>query len=253
MSRLLVAAALAAAVAGGDPAAGRVDPARYDAFWLWAGVSPQPVLARARNLYLLRGQIGPPARGPGPAVMIAQGGATPHVRTSGTRVWIVFRAHTLDWPPATYDLVLAELARWRAAGDDVAGVQIDFDARTRRLGQYAVFLKDLRTRLPADCGLSITGLMDWGRQADPAALGALAGAVDEVVLQTYQGRSTLPDYPVYLARLGRFPIPFRIGLVEGGAWRAPPGLEANPNFRGYVVFLRNPPPPGARGDRRGGV
>ncbi len=36
-------------------------------------------------------------------------------------------------------------------------------------------------------------------------------------------------------------LPFRIGLLQGGEWQKPPGLEANPWFRGYVVFLRNLP------------
>jgi hypothetical protein len=43
-----------------------------------------------------------------------------------------------------------------------------------------------------------------------------------------------------MASLGRMTIPFRIGLAEGGEWSAPPGLAANPWFRGYVVFLDNP-------------
>ena len=71
-------------------------------------------------------------------------------------------------------------------------------------------------------------------------LDALAGAVDEVVLQIYQGRRVIPGYAGYLARLDRMKIPFRIGLLQGGEWQAPPGLEANPHFRGYVVFLLNP-------------
>ena len=66
--------------------------------------------------------------------------------------------------------------------------------------------------------------------------------VDEVVLQTYQGRRTIPGYEAYLAGLGRMRAPFKIGLVEGGDWTAPPGLAANPWFRGYVVFLKNTPP-----------
>ena len=61
--------------------------------------------------------------------------------------------------------------------------------------------------------------------------------VDEIVVQTYQGRATIPGYERYLASLERLRLPYRIGLVEGGAWRAPPGLEAGAGFRGYVVFL----------------
>jgi hypothetical protein len=34
-------------------------------------------------------------------------------------------------------------------------------------------------------------------------------------------------------------VPFRIGLLQDGDWQPPDGLQANPWFRGYVVFLRN--------------
>lgn len=79
--------------------------------------------------------------------------------------------------------------------------------------------------------------MDWSANGDPTALGALAGTVDEVVIQTYQGQATIPGYESYFARLGGFPIAFKVGLVAGGQWFEPAGLAANPKFRGYVVFL----------------
>ena len=41
------------------PSPDRVDAARYEAFWLWAGVRPQPVLKRARRVYLLAAQVRP--------------------------------------------------------------------------------------------------------------------------------------------------------------------------------------------------
>ena len=194
---------------------------------------PQPVLHGARRLYLLAAQVDA-----APAVrLIAQRPAVPHVARG--EVWMVVRVGTLRWTPAVYAQVLATLARWRAAGNRVAGVQIDFDARTRHLADYATFLADLRRRLPAGCGLGITGLLDWSANGDPAGLDALAGTVDEVVLQIYQGRRVIPGYRGYLARLDRLKVPFRIGLLQGGEWRAPAGLAANPRFRGYVVFLRN--------------
>ena len=237
----VAALACAAPARAAAPRAGVVNATDYDAFWLWAGVAPQPVLDQARSLYLLAGQISPPhhARGTlaGPARLIAQRGAVPHIRQG--EVWIVYRAHTLDWPPQVYAQVLAELARWRAAGNPVVGVQVDFDARTRHLDQYAAFLADLRGRLPKDCRLGVTGLLDWSSQGDSAALTALAGVVDEVVLQTYQGRHTIPGYGAYLARLDRVRLPFKIGLVQGGEWTAPAALAEDPWFRGYVVFLRN--------------
>jgi len=238
-ARGLALASLALGLSRGMPAsAGTVRAQDYDAFWLWAGVKPQPALAKAQTLYILQGQVAAPDSQDGDGRLIAQGGAIAHL--SHGQVWLDYRVHTLRWSPAVYGQMLARLGRWRAAGNPVVGLQIDFDARTRHLDEYARFLTDLRARLPADCRLSITGLLDWSSQGDSAALDALGDVVDEVVLQTYQGRRTIPSYQAYMASLNRMTIPFRIGLAEGGNWDAPPGLAANPWFRGYVVFLTNP-------------
>jgi hypothetical protein len=94
--------------------------------------------------------------------------------------------------------------------------------------------------LPADLRLSITGLMDWSSNANPAAIAQLKGVVDEVVVQTYQGRHSIPDYAAYLPRMNRLGLPFKIGLIQGGAWEAPGYLKDSEWFRGYVVFLQNP-------------
>lgn len=209
-----------------------VDARDHDAFWLWAGVRPQPVLDRASRIYLLQGQVSA-----NPVRLIAQRPAIPRIK--GAELWMVVRVETLRWPPHITEQLLVQLARWRAAGNKVVGIQIDFDARTRHLEGYASFLTDLRKHLPADCKLGITGLLDWSANGDPAGLDALAGVADEVVLQIYQGRRVIPGYAGYLARLDRLKVPFRIGLLQGGEWQAPAGLEANPNFRGYVVFLQN--------------
>jgi hypothetical protein len=205
----------------------------YDAFWLWAGVRPQSVLAQARSLYLLQGEVtlGDPPR------LIAQRPALP--RIDHAEAWMVVRVQTLAWPETVYSQVLAALARWRASGTDVVGVQIDFDAATHHLQDYAAFLSDLRRRLPPNTKLGATGLLDWSSHGDPAGLDALGGVVDEVVLQIYQGRHVIPGYENYLARLDRLRLPFRIGLLQGGDWSPPPNLADHPWFRGYVVFLLN--------------
>jgi hypothetical protein len=230
--------ALALAACGG-PAERPVDPTEHTAFWLWGGPAPRDMLARAREIYLLDGEV------------LERGGVRFRAlrpeppRLPGKALWLVVRTDTLAWPEPAHALVKRHLAQWRAAGNRVAGVQIDFDARTRGLGGYAGFLRDIRRRLPEDTRLSITGLMDWSANGDPAALAGLAGTVDEVAIQTYQGRATILGYKRYLGRLDGFPIPFRIGLVEGGRWRQPEGLTANPKFRGYIVFLM--PRPAASG------
>lgn len=214
-------------------AANRVDARNYDAFWLWAGVKPQPVLAKAKHIYILQSQVTAGNR----VRLHNQRPAIP--RLKGPEIWMVVRVETLRWPPHIYIQVLAQLARWRAAGNKVAGIQIDFDARTRHLETYAAFLKDLRRRLPSGTRLGITGLLDWSANGDPRGLDALAGTVDEVVLQIYQGRRVIPGYAAYLTKLDRLKVPFRIGLLQNGEWKAPSGLASNRMFQGYVVFLQN--------------
>ncbi|MDT3379923.1 DUF3142 domain-containing protein [Labrys neptuniae] len=233
------ACALVIALAAGGVAAAEapVDAARHYSFWLWAGVRTQPELARARELYLLASEVG----GREPVRLLSRRSAVPHL--PDTPLWLVVRVETLAWPPQIYGQVLAQLGRWRAAGNRVIGLQIDFDARTRHLESYASFLSGLRRQLPAEYRLGITGLMDWSSNGDPKGLEALGGVVDEVIIQTYQGRRTIPGYAAYLSRLGRLRMPFRIGLVQAGDWQEPPGLTANPWFRGYVVFLQNPARP----------
>ncbi len=235
----VAAVAVTAWLLCGPATAGTVNAADYDAFWLWAGVAPQPALAKARSLYILQGQVGfSPLDSTASGHLIAQGGAMPRLHRG--EVWIVYRVHTLNWRPQIYAQILAQWRRWRDGGVPVVGIQIDFDARTRHLDDYRAFLRDLRQRLPAGCKLGITGLLDWSSQGDSATLNGLGSVVDEIVLQTYQGRRTLPGYAAYLASLERLKVPFKIGLAEGGDWSAPPELARNPQFRGYVVFLENP-------------
>jgi hypothetical protein len=230
--RGLAALGIAAALAGCGGPPGRVDARDHDTFWLWAGTRPQPVLKQAKTLYVLEGEVrGEPAR------YVPLRPQPP--RISGPEVWLVVRTDNLHWPESAYAALDWNVARW-GAENRLTGVQIDFDARTRRLGEYGAFLRGLRKRLPAGTRLSVTGLMDWSANGDPAALAQLSGTVDEVVIQTYQGRSTIAGYSAYVRKLDRFPVPFRIGLVQGGEWREPAGLRNNPGFRGYVVFLLNP-------------
>lgn len=210
-----------------------MDARDHDSFWLWAGVKPQPVLRKAKQIYLLQGQVS--AR---PYVrLVSQRPAPPRVRDAD--LWMVVRVETLCWTPAVYAQVLTQLDRW-AAGNRLVGIQIDFDARTRHLADYAAFLNDLRQRLPARYRLSITGLLDWSANGDPAGLQALGDVTDELVLQIYQGRQVIPGYRSYFRRLDDLKVPFRIGLLQGGEWTPPAGLERHPMFRGYVVFLVNP-------------
>lgn len=214
----------------GDP--NEVVADHYDSFWLWAGVKTPDHLEQAKTVYVLDGEIrGSPAR------FIALRPSIP--KAPNPQVWLVVRTNALDWPKGAAEGLARRLDGWASAGNRVEGIQIDFDAATKGIGTYATFLRQFRHRLPTRYKLSITGLMDWSANADPQALKVLAGTVDEVVIQTYQGRETIDGYDRYFEKMRGFPMPYKVGLVEGGRWIAPEGLAADPNFRGYVVFLVN--------------
>jgi hypothetical protein len=215
---------------------GRVNATDHHEFWLWAGVAPQTVLSQARSLYVLQGQIAARPDQAEPA-FIVQGFPLPS--TYPADLWVVYRVHTLRWTPRVHRLMRAQLERWLSEGINIAGIQIDFDARTQHLDDYAAFLRDLRQRLPTHLKLGITGLMDWGGNADLESLNELKEVVDEVVIQTYQGRHTISNYSAYLPGINRLQLPFKIGLVQNGEWQAPAYLGTTPWFRGYVVFLQN--------------
>jgi hypothetical protein len=132
------------------------------------------------------------------------------------------------------------MQRWQAAGNQVVGLQIDFDAATHQLADYARFLRALRQQLPPEFALGVTGLLDWAKTGDVATLNTLA--VDELVIQSYQGRHTVDNYQAYLPALARLRIPFKLGLVEGGKRdrQAEAQLQRSPWYRGTVVFMLNP-------------
>lgn len=236
MKRLFAALLAALALAGCQRAQAPlpVDPAHFDQFFLWAGVKPPPAAANARELYILGGEI----RRGGPVRLVDMRAGVPRVQ--GPKVWLTVRTERLDWDRATWDAVRAMLARWRAGVGRLEGLQIDFDASTPGLHRYRAFLEAVRRELPPGTRLSITGLLDWSANGDPVELARLAGLVDEVVIQTYQGRTTIPGYAAWFAHIDSLPLTHKIALVEGGEWTPPPALARDRRFAGYVVFLLGP-------------
>lgn len=217
----------------------RVNAAHYEDFWLWAAVKPQPVLHQAHTLYLHQGEI---ARRKGKTVLLRQGLPASKLRVDS--LWLSYRITVLELSDHHVNRILKVQAQWRKLGNTVKGIQIDFDANSHQLANYVVFLQKLRQRLPADTQLSVTGLLDWAKTGDVAQLNRLTGTIDEMVVQTYQGRHTVPRYAEYLPALLTLKIPFRIGLVQQGQWDThwQLRLATSPWYRGAVVFLINSPP-----------
>ncbi len=233
---MAVDAASTAAVPPATRAESRVEAENYRQFWLWGAVKPQPVLRQAQRLYLLQGHIGQQ----GEAVRLQPQGLPPSL-LKVPELWLSYRVATLDWQPGVVRDLLRQRASWLAKGNRVIGIQIDFDAATPKLAAYAEFLRWLRRQLPADCQLGITGLLDWGANGDIATLNGLSGVVDELVVQTYRSRATVGNYALYLPALQHLTLPFKLGLVQDGAWQLDwqRQFARQPNYRGEVVFLLN--------------
>ncbi|WP_407656518.1 DUF3142 domain-containing protein [Limnobaculum zhutongyuii] len=212
-----------------------VDASQYQKFWLWAGVRPQPVLHQMSELYLYQGEI---VRQQGKARLWSKG--IPVSRLKAPKLWLSIRVTTLDIPEPMLDAMLTLREKWVAAGNQQVGIQIDFDAASYQLDKYAEFLSRVRNKLPKDCPLSVTGLLDWAKTGNVNQLNQLP--VDELVVQTYQGRKTVTNYDAYLPALLGLTIPFRVGLVQHGEWdkQWQQRLSQSPYYGGEVVFLLNP-------------
>ncbi|TAN47451.1 MAG: DUF3142 domain-containing protein [Methylococcaceae bacterium] len=169
---------------------------------------------------------------------------------TGRPVFLVIRINgqLSDWEPAAIaQASLALVAKWRASGVPVTGLEIDHDCATSRLPDYATFIGLLR---PATAGqglpLVITALPTW--LASPA-LPHLLRQVDEAVLQLHavtNPRQGLFDPEQAEAWVKKFsaisPVKFRVALPTYGsriAW------DAN----GRVVAVESEVPKGLAGSR----
>ncbi|MEN3753528.1 DUF3142 domain-containing protein [Mangrovibacter sp. SLW1] len=227
----LLLGALPVAQSSAAPAPDSVAPSHYDAFWLWSGRRLPSGLPAIRTLYLHQGEV---LNLHGNAVFMRQGQPVSHLKVPN--IWLTVRLETLAVPDAQIGRMVNLLVRWQKAGNTVVGLQLDFDAATGRLAEYGEFLQRVRNQMPANFSLGVTGLLDWAQTGSVAQLNQLP--IDEIVVQTYQGRRTVPGYQHYLPALQGLHIPFRIGLVENGRWGSVPGeVRDSAWFRGYVVFL----------------
>lgn len=226
---------LAGFTGGAAADASRVRAAEHSAFWLWSGVSGTEEMRQAGTVYLHQGEVNLRRGKPEFERM-----GLPVSRLSFPQIWLTVRFTSLDLTDDITDRLNRLLARWHGSGNRVVGLQIDFDAATRRLAEYADFLTGLREKLPGEYALGVTGLLDWASTGDISTLNRLP--VDELVVQTYQGRHTVEGYARYLPALQQLRIPFRIGLVQHGEWdsRYEARLASSPWYRGTVVFMLRP-------------
>ncbi|RKG34026.1 DUF3142 domain-containing protein [Acinetobacter tianfuensis] len=206
----------------------------YDSFWIWGNIKSAPYLSQAKELYILQGNIHLD-QNTKQSVLTVQGIAPmsmPH-----QKIWLVYRNHHLNWNNNEFNNILKRIKRWENMGSNIEGIQIDFDAQTKNLHDYALFLTQLRSQLPQKYKLSITGLMDWSNLQNTKTLQLFRNSIDEIAIQTYQGSTTIPHYRAYLSKISALNLPFKIGLVQHGQWDRNIDFKDNPYFKGYIVFL----------------
>lgn len=201
-------------------------------FWLWPGAK-LPHTSGIDRLYLLQGFF---AARNHPTRFIDQGhNATPLKNIK--ELMLVYRLDALQ-PAANIVAQFHKDAQgWMQNGNNIIGIQLDFDSATGNIKEYNLFLQEIRQALAAKFQLSITGLMDWINV--PFAL----TTANEVVLQTYQGKHSVAQLERYLTHLQRIqhtmPIDFKLGIVQGATLplEITDSLNSNPRYRGQVIFL----------------
>ena len=149
----------------------------------------------------------------------------------------MYRNHHLQWNNQELAYILKRVKSWENAGNNIQGIQIDFDARTKNLNEYAIFLQKLRAQLPPKYKLSITGLLDWSNVQNQETLNLLRQNIDELAIQSYQGSTTIANYQNYLKKISAMKLPYKIGVVQNGLWDKSLNFNSDPNFKGFIVFL----------------
>lgn len=192
---------------------GRVNAEDYDAFWIWGNISSAPYLKAAKEIYVLQGEVRLDSQ-THHSKLIPQGVGV--LAIPQQKVWLVFRNYHLNWQGQELTQILKRIQQWENAGNHIQGIQIDFDAKTKYIHQYALFLSQLRKQLPQHYQLSITGLMDWTNVTNQETLNLLNSTIDELVIQTYQGSTTIPNYAAYLKKFSALKLPYKIGIVQYG-------------------------------------
>lgn len=215
-------------------ATSKVDANDFASFWIWGDIQTAPYLVHAKELYILQGEIRY-SKSKQISTFTPQGVSI--LKLPHQKIWLVFRTHHLAWNEQNYQTILNRLKHWRNQGNQIQGIQIDFDSKTNSLKDYAIFLQKLRQKLPQQYRLSITGLLDWTNFKDQNTLTLFRQNIDELVIQTYQGATTIPNYPEYLKRISALRLPYKVGLVQHGTWFGNSTKQKDRYFKGYVVFL----------------
>lgn len=229
-------AALCAAVGNEIDSANAETPS----YWVWAGHTLASFPADA-PLYIHQATFErPPKRSgrsirPGSVFRVRRQGVGP-IEMPHRELWLTYRVEGLVAPQQLVDLFLADASLWTHRNNAIVGLQIDFDSPTKRLGDYAKLLREVRAGLKPEYRLSVTGLADWAANAPDAALAEIAQSVDEIIFQLYRGRTPIADFERYVSQLSRVAVPYRVGILESQRNSIPAAVLNSGYYRGAVIF-----------------
>ncbi len=155
----------------------------------------------------------------------------------------------MEAPPEGVDpsgLLVSLVEELWSAHPEAAGVQLDIDVPTRRLGDYTGWVDAVRPAL-AGRFLEVTTLPTW---LDAPQLADLAGRVDHTVLQVHWLDPSDPTHlldpaaAAHVERMAALGRPFRVGLPACGYAVA---LDAAGGFAGVAAEQGTPvAPPGGQ-------
>lgn len=204
------------------------------AYWIWADV-PVSQAPPGSIVYLYQGNIINDHN----KVIFEHKGIYPHP-LQHYQLHLVFRIqNSLPNPEDTAQLVLLVVKQWERFDVPVAGIQLDFDAPTSKLGLYSDFLQKMRPLIPARYLFSVTALADWVNTKERNALRELATVTDRMIFQLYTGRRYIYALSDYSKKLEQLAIPFSIGILDNPQLTTHQIalLEQSKNYQGTIVFL----------------
>ena len=167
-------------------------------------------------------------------------GLSPYTIEPARKLYLVYRIdHLANQQQQIVQSFTAQANQWSLRGMSVLGLQLDFDSPSRGLGKYVDFLQSVRTLLPKQYKLSVTGLADWAVSAQPQALGEVSAFADEIIFQLYTGRAPIKNLGGYLSHLAKLNVEFKLGTLESMPHCSAEmqTVTSNPNFKGFVQFI----------------
>jgi hypothetical protein len=205
-----------------------------NAYWIWSGINYPGKIPKKSLLYIHQGTL---LNKKGSFYFQRQGLGLSVLKDHP--IYLTIRIQHLYFNQAFITNLIVLLQRWQRRGNQVLGLQLDFDSPTNKLEKYADFLSWVRQILPKQYRLSITGLADWASQKNTEVIKKISQNADEIIFQLYNGQSAIPHLDLYLNRLINTKSNFKLGLLEkmNTDHNTYKKIFANQNFQGIVKFI----------------